>query len=105
MRNRKTLLAAAALMIVAALMAGLWYFTRPQTQVGDKTVVVEVVHGDESAKEFTYHTDAEYLGQVLVEEKLVKAGGVLPLLPGQNALPGCPAQYGPPEAGPAGASG
>ena len=33
---------------------------------------VEVVHGDESAKEFTYHTDAEYLGQVLVEEKLVK---------------------------------
>ena len=40
MRNRKTLLAAAALMIVAALMAGLWYFTRPQTQVGDKTVVV-----------------------------------------------------------------
>ena len=41
-------------------------------QVGDKTVVVEVVHGDESAKEFTYHTDAEYLGQVLVEEKLVK---------------------------------
>lgn len=72
MRNRKTLLAAAALMIVAALMAGLWYFTRPQTQVGDKTVVVEVVHGDESAKEFTYHTDAEYLGQVLVEEKLVK---------------------------------
>ena len=66
MRNRKTLLAAAALMIVAALMAGLWYFTRPQTQVGDKTVVVEVVHGDESAKEFTYHTDAEYLGQVLV---------------------------------------
>ena len=72
MRNRKTLLAAAALMIVAALMAGLWYFTRPQTQVGDKTVVVEVVHGDESAKELTYHTDAEYLGQVLVEEKLVK---------------------------------
>lgn len=35
-------------------------------------MVVEVVHGDESAKEFTYHTDAEYLGQVLVEEKLVK---------------------------------
>lgn len=72
MRNRKTLVAAAALMIVAALMAGLWYFTRPQTQVGGKTVVVEVVHGDESAKEFTYHTDAEYLGQVLIEEKLVK---------------------------------
>lgn len=72
MRNRKTLLAAAALMIVASPHAGPLVLHQAPDPLGDKTVVVEVVHGDESAKEFTYHTDAEYLGQVLVEEKLVK---------------------------------
>lgn len=71
-RNRKTLFAVAALAVVAALMLGLWYFTRPQTQAGAKTVAVEVVHGDASTKEFTYHTDAEYLGEVLLAEKLVE---------------------------------
>ncbi|MCI8304350.1 MAG: hypothetical protein HFF52_06945 [Lawsonibacter sp.] len=68
--NKKTLLAIAALAAAAVLMLGLWYFTRPQPQVGTKTVVVEVVHADASSKEFTYHTDAEYLGQLLLDEKL-----------------------------------
>ena len=68
--NRKTMFAAAVLAVAATLMLGLWHFTRPQTQEGAKTVVVEVVHGDESAKEFTYHTDAEYLGEVLAAEEL-----------------------------------
>ena len=70
--NRKTLFAVAALAVVAALMLGIWYFTRPQAQEGAKTVVVEVVHTDKSAKEFTYHTDAEYLGELLLAEKLVE---------------------------------
>ena len=70
--NKKTLFAVAALAVVAALMLGLWYFTRPQTQGGAKTVVVEVVHGDESAREFTYHTNVEYLGELLLAEKLVE---------------------------------
>ena len=70
--NRKTLFAVAALAVVAALMLGIWYFTRPQTQAGAKTVAVEVVHSDGSSKEFTYHTDAEYLGELLLAEKLVE---------------------------------
>ena len=70
--NKKTLLAVAALAVVAALMLGLWYFTRPETQAGAKTIAVEVVHGDESVKEFTYHTDAEYLGEVLLAEQLAE---------------------------------
>ena len=65
--NKKTLLAVAALAVVAALMLGLWYFTRPETQAGAKTIAVEVVHG-----EFTYHTDAEYLGEVLLAEQLAE---------------------------------
>ena len=70
--NKKTLFAVAALAVVAALMLGLWYFTRPETQVGDKTVVVEVVHADGNSREFTCQTDEEYLGPLLLEEKLAE---------------------------------
>lgn len=70
--NKKTLLAVAALAVAAALMLGLWYFTRPETQAGDKTVVVEVVHGDGNSREFTCQTDEEYLGALLLEEKLAE---------------------------------
>lgn len=70
--NKKTLLAVAALAVAAALLLGLWYFNRPQTQAGAKTVAVEVVHGDASSKEFTYHTDLEYLGELLLAEQLAE---------------------------------
>ena len=70
--NKKTLLAVAALAVVAALMLGLWYFTRRQSQAGEKTIVVQVVHGDQSTKDFTCQTDADTLGGVLVEEKLAQ---------------------------------
>lgn len=70
--NKKTLFAVAALAVVAALMLGLWYFTRPQAQAGDKTVAVEVVHADGNSREFTYRTDEEYLGPLLLEEKLAE---------------------------------
>ena len=70
--NKKTPIAVAALALAAALMLGLWYFTRPQSQAGEKTIVVQVVHGDQSTKDFTCQTDAETLGEVLVEEKLAQ---------------------------------
>lgn len=70
--NKKTLYAIASLAVAAALLLGIWYFTRPQPQEGAKTVAVEVVHGDGSQKAFEFHTDAEYLGQVLMEEELVQ---------------------------------
>lgn len=70
--NKKTLLAVAALAAAAALMLGLWHFTRPQAQAGDKTVAVEMVHADGSSREFAYQTDEEYLGPLLLEEKLAE---------------------------------
>ena len=70
--NKKTVIAVAALALAAALMLGLWYFTRPQSQAGEKTIVVQVVHGDQSTKDFTCQTDADTLGEVLVEEKLAQ---------------------------------
>lgn len=70
--NKKTLFAVAVLALAAALMLGIWYAARPQTQAGAKTVVVEVVHADGSAREFTCHTDEEYLGPMLLAEKLAE---------------------------------
>ena len=46
--------------------------TRPETQVGGKEITVTVVHSDGAVKEFTYKTDAEYLGDVITAEGLVE---------------------------------
>lgn len=39
---------------------------------GDKTISIQVVIPDESTKDFTYSTDEDYLGPVLITEKLVE---------------------------------
>ena len=72
MRGKKAWLPAAALVVVALLLLGIWYVNRPQGQAGDKTITVEVVHADESSREFTYRTSEEFLGPVLIEEGLAQ---------------------------------
>ena len=72
MRGKKAWLPAAALIVVALLLLGIWYVNRPQGQGGDKTITVEVVHADESSREFTYQTSEEFLGPVLIEEGLAQ---------------------------------
>ena len=73
MKNKKMILIAVAVIAVAALMLGVFLMTRPETVQGSKTVTVTVVHKDGSEKVFTCHTDAEYLGTVLVDEGIVEA--------------------------------
>ena len=72
MRGKKVWLPAAVLIVAAALLLGLWYVNRPQGQAGEKTVVVEVIHADESSREFTYQTSQEFLGPLLLEEGLAQ---------------------------------
>ena len=43
----------------------------PKTQQGDKSITVTVVFADKTQKEFKINTDAEYLGDALLEEKIV----------------------------------
>ena len=71
-KNGKLIIAAVAVLVLAAVFAGVWAATRPAASQGAKTITVEVVHKDESSKTFTYHTDAEYLGEVLQAEGLGK---------------------------------
>lgn len=72
MKNKKIILAAVAVVAVIAIMLGVWFATRPETSEGAKTITVTVVHKDGTSKDFTYHTDEEFLGPVLLSEGLVE---------------------------------
>lgn len=70
-KNKSAVIALVALVCVAAVFAGAYFATRGATSAGSKTLTIEIVHGDGQSKEFTIRTDAEYLGQALLEnEKL-----------------------------------
>ena len=72
MQNKKLVISVVALALVIALFAGIYFATRPTTQQGAKTITVIVVHKDKTEKTFTYHTDEEYLDQVLLTEGLIE---------------------------------
>ena len=74
-KNKKLIIAVIAVVVIAAAMAIIYAATRPETTAGSKTFTVAVTHSDGSEKTFTYHTDAEYLGEVLLDEGLI-AGDV-----------------------------
>lgn len=71
MKNKKLILAAVALVAVIAVFLGIYFITREAPTEGAKSITVTVVHADGSSKDFTYDTDAEYLGQVLLAEGLI----------------------------------
>jgi len=117
MKNKKTILALIALVAVVGIMAGIWFATRPrpesdskdtqpQTQAptGEsdptdpsedptqptfaKNFTVIVVHSDGTEKTFTYGTNADYLGPVLVEKGLVvesDSPGLFNIVDGETA--------------------
>ena len=70
--NRKIIVAAIlfAVLILALILCYKKFV--PGTSAGGKTISVEVIHGDGNKSDFTYQTDAEYLGDVLVGEGLVE---------------------------------
>ena len=71
-KNKKLIIAVIAVVVIVAAMAVIYAATRPETTAGSKTFTVEVVHSDGSKKNFTYQTDAEYLGEVLLEAGLIE---------------------------------
>lgn len=70
--SKKKLLILFAIFILLIIGAiGLIKITSPQTTAGEKDISVTVIHGDGSSKEFTYNTDEEFLGPVLIEDGLI----------------------------------
>lgn len=65
------LIGLAAMILLGCLMHWLWQKEQPAAQGGEKEIVVQVTHSDGTEKEFTYHTDKEYLGDLLQQEGLI----------------------------------
>jgi hypothetical protein len=68
----KSLIACALLALVVVIMLIAYFQFKPEGVKGSKEIVVEVAIPEEETKEFTLHTDAEFLRQALEEEALVK---------------------------------
>lgn len=71
-KNRSILIGVAILLVLVIAALVVYNVTRPQAQAGSKTITVEVVHKDESRKEFTITTNAENLRGALDQENLVQ---------------------------------
>lgn len=71
MKNKKLVIAAVALVVVIALMAGISVLNRPESVEGGKSVTVLIVHKDGTEKKLEYHTDLEFLSELLLEKELV----------------------------------
>ena len=90
-KNKKIIIAAVAIIVLIAVMAAVYVSTRPETAEGEKSFTVEVVHGDGSKKTFTYQTDVEYLGDLLLEEGLIRGdssqfGLFIKMVDGEEAI-------------------
>lgn len=71
MKNKKLIIAALALVVVIALMAGISMLNRPEAVAGAKDVTILIVHKDGTEKQLAYSTDLEYLADLLLEKELV----------------------------------
>lgn len=71
-KTAKHLLPVLVLLMVASLFLGLYLTSRPQTAQGQKSIAVQVVHADERLQIFTFKSEKEYLGDLLLSEGLIK---------------------------------
>lgn len=71
MKNKKIVIALAALVAIVAILIGVYVGSRPETSAGAKSITVTVVHRDGTEKVFEYDTDEAYLGPVLLSQELV----------------------------------
>ena len=70
--KKQWIIIAAALVLVVALLLGVYFVTRPPVQEGSKQITVTVVHSDGAEKDFVYKTDEEFLGPVILDNGLVE---------------------------------
>jgi hypothetical protein len=71
MNRKKIVIAIFALALVIGILSGIYTATRPEAQVGSKTITITVVHKDGTEKNYEFKTDAETLDVVLLDNNLV----------------------------------
>ena len=70
--NRKTGILAGFLLLLCIAAGILFHVNKPETTIGEKKIDIIVIHADKTENKFTYQTDAEYLVDVLLENKLAE---------------------------------
>ncbi len=70
-KTRNIIIALAVLLVLVGGLYAVWNAYKPQAEVGGKSIVLEVVHGDESTKEFKIQTESENLRGALEQEGLI----------------------------------
>ena len=71
MKNKKTLIAVIALVVLVAVAAACWFAFGPKAVAGSKTVTIDVTHKDGTTKTFEIKTDEEFLRGALEQDGLV----------------------------------
>ncbi len=65
------LMPAVLFLVLGILLTVLWRLNRPEPQITEKTISVEVIHSDGTEKTFSFRTEHGYLGNLLLEEGLI----------------------------------
>ena len=70
--NKKVIIGAVCVVLLAVVLFLVWRATAPKGTAGGKNITVQVVHKDESTKDFPLSTEEEFLGRALVEGGVVE---------------------------------
>ena len=65
--NKKIVIAAVVLVLVAAVFAGVYLVLSPKAAEGSKNITIEVVDDQAQSTMYEVNTDAEYLGDAIRE--------------------------------------
>lgn len=65
--KKKILLAVGALVLVAAIFAGVYFALAPKASAGGKQITIEVIDDAQASTVYEVSTDAEYLGDAIRE--------------------------------------
>ena len=71
MNNKKQVLTLVALVAVVAILAGIYFLTRPEVFAGEKSFTLIVVHKDGTEKVYELTTTEGKLGPALVAHNLI----------------------------------
>ncbi len=89
MKNKKLILSlAAVLAILVAAFAIIFAITQKDTQTGEKKINVTVVFADKTDIQYSISTEAEYLADALLEEKIItekSTDGMYTVIAGERA--------------------
>lgn len=69
MKNKKTFIAVIVFVMVVAVLGGVYYFTRPDTEPGKKQVEIVVINKAGEETPYEVSTEAEYLLGALEDAK------------------------------------